>query len=81
MMLHAGVVGAAILRVAVKKRESRVNTSSNFEQVDGTWMPVTLLESAEGQIDEVLSLSAQLAAVSDTMVDARVEVVDVLIPV
>ena len=81
MKLHAGVIGAAILRVAVKRREFRVNTSSNFEQVDGMWMSVTLLESAEGQIDEVLSPSAQLTAVSDTMVDARVEVVDVLIPV
>ena len=43
-------------------------------------MSTTLLTLVEGRIDKSLPLSAQLAAVSDAMVDAWVEVVDVLIP-
>ena len=79
-MIRAGVAEAAILRVTAERREFRVNFSLISEQVDRTCMPRTLLTVVEGQSDESLSPSAQLAAVSDTMVDAWVEVVDVLIP-
>ena len=69
-----------ICAVTEKRREFRVNFPSISERIDGTCMSRTLLTFVEGRSDKFLSPSAQLAAVSDTMVDAWVEVLDVLIP-